>query len=131
LNRPTTPADIFAADFPNAADLKSLREEAQLPALVRLLAEGTAITTSAGTVVISREPMGEAVWYPGPPPSGQITIALRPRFVMRSVTFVTSDTAVVVAAYSQQTALFVLKRERTDWKIASFRVLPEAQSKIL
>ena len=127
LNAPTLSPGIFTADFPNAADLKRLREEARLPELIRQPAEGTIITTPAGTVVISREPMGEATWFPSP----QSSIPLRPGFVTRSVAFVAPDTAVVVAAYARQTVLLVLKREAADWKIASLRIIPEAQSQIL
>ena len=70
-------------------------------------------------MVISREPMGEATWRPG----------VAPPFVTRSVTFVVPDTAIVVATYERQSVLFVVKREGTDWRIASFRVLPEASNK--
>jgi hypothetical protein len=115
LNTPPAPRpSLFTADFSNAAELKQLREAAE-PTL---------------TVVISREPMGEARWY-----------AAAPLFVTRSVTFVARDTAVVVAVYERQQSqasqgvpvLFVLKNvltnEGSNWRIASFRVLPEAESK--
>jgi hypothetical protein len=104
LNNPPG-SNIFTADFPNSGELQRLRDEA-VPAV---------------TVVISREPMGEATWYRAP--------ASARRFVMRSVTFVAPDAAVVVAVYQQQTVLFVLKHQATDWRIASFRVLPEAPAR--
>ena len=99
LNRP----DLFTADFANASELQRLRE-----------------TPPTLTVVISREPMGEATWYSAP--------RIPARFVMRSVTFVAPDTAVVVATYERQSVLFVVKSESSRWRIASFRVLPEAQA---
>jgi hypothetical protein len=113
LNTSPAPSNIFTADFPNAAALQGIRQQ------------GVAIQTPGGTLVISREPMGEATWYPAP------GTAIAPRFVTRSVTFVAADTAVVVAAYGPQPVLFVVKREGTDWRIASFRVLPEARTNVL
>jgi len=97
--------NIFTADFPNAAELQRFRDE----------------TVPAFSVVISREPMGEATWYPAP--------ASARRFVTRSVTFVAPDAAVVVAVYQQHTVLFVMKHQATDRRIASFRVLPEAPAR--
>jgi hypothetical protein len=102
LNSSLTPASIFTADFPYAAELQHLRE-----------------TPPTFTVVISREPWGEATWYSTPP-----------RFLTRSVTFVAPDTAVVVATYERQPVLFVVKLESSSWRIASFRTLPEAQPKL-
>jgi len=103
---PSSPSNLFTVDFPNAADLKRFREQGRI-----------------GTLVISREPMGEATWYPS------LAIA-RQRFVTRSVTFLAADMAVVVATYEQNTVLFVLKQVQADWRIASFRALPEAQTKV-
>jgi hypothetical protein len=124
-------SNIFTADFPNAAELKALRDQAG-PALPHVPAtEGVAIRSSAGTVVISREPMGEAAWYPP-----LATTAFAPRFVTRSVTFTTPDTAVVIAVYERPftsqriPVLLVLGREGSDWRIASLRVISEAQTKI-
>ena len=124
LNSPQIKPEIFTADFPNAAELQRLQQSV----LLRMPAEGTEIRTQAGTLVISREPMGEATWYPGPAIS-PTAVSVMPRFVTRSVTFVSSDTAVVVANYGRESVLFVLKNESSTWKIASFRVLPEAQTK--
>jgi hypothetical protein len=124
LNTSPAPSNIFTADFPNAAALQGIRQQGT-PAKTRIPAEGVAIQTPGGTLVISREPMGEATWYPAP------GTAIAPRFVTRSVTFVAADTAVVVAAYGPQPVLFVVKREGTDWRIASFRVLPEARTNVL
>lgn len=112
LNTSLSRPDLFTADFPDAAELRRF----QVQALV--LGE---IPTSAGTLVISREPMGEATWYPAAP--------ITPRFVTRSVTFVSPDTAIVVATHERQSVLFVVKNENSSWRLASFRVLPEAQTK--
>ena len=117
LNTSPTRPDLFTADFPNTAELQRLRDQAG-PTL------GGTIQTPAGTLVISREPMGEAAWYPGLYPS--LTTAVR-RFVTRSVTFVALDTAVVVSDYHRRTVLFVMKNVGTNWRIASFRVVPEAR----
>jgi hypothetical protein len=129
LNTSPTPAAIFTADFPNAAELQRVREEARLaspqPLPQQGPAQGRTIQTPAGTIVVSNAPMGEATWYPAP------GTAFARRFVTRSVTFVGADTAVVVAALGPQPVLFVVKREGTDWRIASFRVLPEARTNVL
>ena len=121
LNTSPRPA-LFTADFPNAAELQRFRR----PPLLRVVPEGNSIRTQAGTLVISREPMGEAAWYPDPLPL-LAPVAIAPRFVPRSVTFVSEDTAVVVAAYGRESVLFVLKNQSSNWRIASFRPLPEAQ----
>ena len=124
LNNSPAGPDLFTADFPNAAELQRLQQ----PVLLRIPAEGTAIRTQAGTLVISREPMGEAAWYPGTAIS-PIAVPITPGFVTRSATFVSPDTAIVVATYEQQSVLFVVKNESSSWRIASFRVLPEAPTK--
>jgi hypothetical protein len=124
LNSLPSRPDLFTADFPNAAELQRFHQ----PVLLRIPAEGTAIRTQAGTLVISREPMGEATWYPGLATS-LAAIAIAPRFVTRSVTFVSTDTAVVVATHGRESVVFVVKNESSDWRIASFRVLPEAPTK--
>jgi hypothetical protein len=94
LNNSPMPSIIFTADFPNAAELEGLREESR--SVILRPADGVTIRTQAGTLVISREPMGEAAWY-----SAVATTALAPRFVTRSVTFTTADTAVVIAVYER------------------------------
>ena len=111
LNTSPSKPELFTADFPNAVELQRFRGQ--------LVVLG-GIQIGVGTLVISREPMGEATWYPAA--SATITT----RFVTRSVTFVSSDTAVVVAVYGRESVLFVLKNESSNWRIASFRVLPEA-----
>jgi hypothetical protein len=135
LNRPQINPEIFTADFPNAAELqRALGQKVTItPIQIPVPAEGTKITTPAGTLVISREPMGEATFYPVAPNfSG--TFIVPPHFKTRSVTFISPDTAVVVAEYQNFSmpptpALFVLRKVGEDWRIASFRVLPEAQTK--
>ena len=131
LNTSPSSPELFTADFPSAAELESLREkqtETVVPAAIPVPARGTVIQTASGTVVISREPMGEATWYPAFPP---ITISIPARFVTRSVTIIAPDTAVVIAAYARQSVLFVVKKVQADWRIASFRLLPEAAPRAL
>lgn len=105
-------AELFTAGFPNAAELRRFLTQSL---------DLSAIQTGAGTLVISREPMGEATWYPALP------APIMPRFVTRSVAFVSPDTAIVVATYNRQSVLFVVKNESSRWRIASFRTLPEAR----
>ena len=68
-----------------------------------------------GTVVISKEPMGEAQWFPAGV-HGSITV--------KRIRFVTADVA-VVDAVDKGPVLAVLKKVGTDWKIASLRRLAE------
>ena len=119
LNTATPPANIFTADFPNAAELRRVRESAPLP-VVSMPGDGTTIQTSAGTLVISRAPMGEATWYPN-----QTVMAAR--FMTRSVTFLAEGAAAVIAMDGRQPVLLVLRKQDENWRIASFRVLPEAR----
>lgn len=121
LNFTPSRPELFTSDFPNAAELQRFRPAPSL-VIPTLPGDGAPIHTEAGTLVISRAPMGEATWYPG-------LGALTPRFVTRSVTFVSPDTTIVVATYDRQSVLFVVKNESSSWRIASFRVLPEAQTK--
>lgn len=124
LNSSPSRPDLFTADFPNAAELQRFQQ----PAILRIPAEGNVIRTQAGTLIISREPMGEATWNPGLAPS-LAAVSILPRFVTRSVTFVSPDTAVVVATHGRESVLFVVKNESSKWRIASFRVLPEAPTR--
>lgn len=64
-----------------------------------------------GTLVISKEPMGEAQWFPA---------GMR----VKKIRFVTADVA-MVDAVDKGPVLIVLKRAGTDWKIASLRRLAE------
>ena len=64
-----------------------------------------------GTVVISKEPMGESQWFPA---------GMR----VKKIRFVTADVA-MVDAVEKGPVLIVLKRVGTDWKIASVRRLAE------
>jgi len=99
LNTPPSLPSLFTKDFANGNELS------------RFL-------TPFPTVVISREPMGEAT----------LSIA-HGHFVLRSVAFVSPDTGVVVAVYERVPVLFVMRREESSWRIASFRVLSEAGPK--
>lgn len=133
------PPKLYAARFPNAPELQRLLwEGASTPAPLIPTEEGETIKTQTGTLIISHQPMGEASWRPA------ITLPTppAPHFVMRSVKFnFRRHTAVVVATYvnltsekfglinERNTAVqFGLKREGSEWRIASFRVLPEAQT---
>jgi hypothetical protein len=137
-NNPQTKPEIFTADFPNTSELQRAREPRVTVSanLVSVPENGTKIETPAGILVISREPMGEATLYPYPAPNFSGSFTVSPRFKTRSVTFVSPNTAVVVAEYESFAApnvpaLFVLRKDGENWRIASFRSLPEAQTKVL
>lgn len=67
-----------------------------------------------GEVVISKEPMGEATWFP----SGVYSITLK------KIRFLTPEIA-MVDAIGKGPVLIVMKKIGTDWKIASLRRLAE------
>jgi hypothetical protein len=132
LNTSPSLPNLFTADFANADELHRFLGEVA-PAIMRFPAEGITVQTRVGTLVISREPMGEATLFTVPPMAVPLA-----SFVIRSVTFISSDTAVVVAVHQRQfgpiasrlvPVLFVLRHEGSDWRIASFRVLAEAGPK--
>jgi hypothetical protein len=132
LNASPSQTNLFTGDFTNADELHRFLGEVG-PITMPFPAEGVTVQTEAGTLVISHEPMGEATLYTVP------AIAIpRARFVTRSVTFVSPDTSVVVAVHERQfrpnaprlvPVLFVLRHEGSEWSIASFRVLAEAEPK--
>jgi hypothetical protein len=68
-----------------------------------------------GTVVISKEPMGEAVWLPA---------GMHAPLTVKKIRFVTEDVA-MVDAVGKAPVLIVMKKVGMDWKIASLRVLAE------
>jgi hypothetical protein len=74
-----------------------------------------AIDGVPGTVVISKEPMGEAVWLPAGM-HGAVTV--------KKVRFVTPEVA-MVDGVEKGPVLIVMKKIGADWKIASVRRLAE------
>jgi hypothetical protein len=113
LNISPSQPNLFTKEFVNADELQRFLGQAG---------------TEAATLTISHEPMGEATLH---------LLPLR-RFVTRSIAFISPDTSVVVAIHERQfepaawnrvPVLFVLRREGSGWRIASFRVLAEASPK--
>jgi hypothetical protein len=125
LNTSTVNRGAFTVDF-------------RFSELTQLWSASGLWTIGPGTVVISHEPWGEAQWVPATalPPQAPL------RLVVRSVRFITSDVALVDAVTGPPTAapasaaerepyksvapqrvpmLLVMKREVTDWRIASIR----------
>jgi hypothetical protein len=68
-----------------------------------------------GEIVISKEPMGEATWFP----AGMHWV-----LTVRKVRFLTPEAA-MVDVMGKAPGLILLKKVGTDWKIASLRVLAE------
>jgi len=68
-----------------------------------------------GELVISKEPMGEATWFP----SGMHWV-----LIVRKIRFLTPEVAMVDVT-GKDRGLIVMKRVGTDWKIASLRVLAD------
>jgi hypothetical protein len=128
LNTSPFQPNLFTGDFANADELQRFLGQAEQLIESSLPIDGVVVRTEAATLIISRQPMGEAILHFSP----------LKRFVTRSVTFISPDTSVVVAIYERQfeptaskrvPVLFVLRREGSEWRIASFRVLAEASPK--
>jgi hypothetical protein len=105
LNGSVLDPDLFTADFPDSAELTRG-------------AQGN----FGARVVISKEPWGEATWFPLP-------ASRTPRFVIQSVRFVTPDVAVVDGIDRQnesRSVLFVVKKDGIAWRIAAFRRVGDA-----
>jgi hypothetical protein len=104
-------AGLLTSDF----DQEELARYGKTPA-----AEGGAIPIVIdgvpGTVVISKEPMGEADWFPA-----GVSASI---FTIRRIRFLTPEVA-MVDAVGKGPMLIVMKKVGTDWKIASLRRLAE------
>jgi hypothetical protein len=133
LNTSPSQSTLFTGNFANADDLQRFLVQAGPVIEWSLPADGVVVRTEAATLTISREPMGEATLHL--PPANSFALK---RFVTRSITFISPDISVVVAIYERQfepaaskrvPVLFVLRREGSEWHIASFRVLAEASPK--
>jgi hypothetical protein len=72
-----------------------------------------------GTVVISKEPMGEAEWFP-PGMQGRANVVI----VVKRIRFVTADVAMVDVVRNGP-GFIVMKKVGADWKIASVRRVAE------
>jgi hypothetical protein len=91
---------LFTADFSDGAEFRRM--------------------SNVGTVVISKEPWGEANVIL--PPSG-----VR-RFAVQSIRFLTGEVALVDALdrnNGNATVLLVMKKEGADWKLASYKRIAE------
>jgi hypothetical protein len=101
---------LFTSDF----DETELLRFAKAP-----VADGGAIPVTvngaAGTLVISKEPMGEATWLPA---------WMHAPMVIKKIRFLTADVA-MADAVGKSPVLIVLKKVGTDWKIASLRILAD------
>ena len=108
---PTRPG-LFTSDF-NDKELARLRKSDTVggqSGAIPITVEGV-----PGTLVISKEPMGEAIWLPGKM-NTPLTIG-RIRFV--------TDNVAIVDAVGKAPVLIVMRKVGTDWKIASLRILAE------
>ncbi len=74
-----------------------------------------AIDGVPGTLTISKEPMGEADWFPA---------GMHGAVIVKKIRFVTPEVA-MVDAEEKGPVLIVMKKVGTDWKIASLRRLSE------
>jgi hypothetical protein len=130
-NSPSLP-NLFTRDFANADELHRFLGEVA-PAIKRFPVEGIAVETQVGTLIISREPMGEATLFTVPPMA-----VPRASFVIRSVTFISPNAAVVVAVHERQfgliasglvPVLLVLRHEGSDWRSLRFECSPKLSQK--
>ena len=68
-----------------------------------------------GELVISKEPMGEATWFPA---------GMHWTLIVRKIRFLTPEVAMVDVT-GKDRGLIVMKKVGTEWKIASLRVMAD------
>jgi hypothetical protein len=96
---------LYTSDFDQEELVRfSKAENASLP---------IKIDGAEGTLVISKEPMGEAVWLPA---------GMHSPMLIRRIRFVTDDVA-MVDVVAKDPVLIVMRKVLTTWKIASLRIL--------
>jgi hypothetical protein len=108
-------ADLFTADFdgPAKGGVRVVCPEVWWETCGAPVETDSTQLPGSGAVVISKEPWGEAVWIPA-------GTAIRPA----KIRFLTPEVATVDAVGTARVFL-VMKKEGTEWKIASLRVLAE------
>jgi hypothetical protein len=99
-------AALYTSDFDHDELVRFGKAIAPDNAGIPITVEG-----APGTVVISKEPMGEAQWFPA-------------GMHVKKIRFVTAEVA-MVDVVEKGPALIVLKKAGTDWKIASLRKLAD------
>ncbi len=100
--------DLFTADFDGRAEMARLTET---PRMVE--------TDAKPTVVISKEPWGEATIV-----MQGMTVRAMPVIVVKKIRFLAAEVA-MVDGMGRAPVLLVLKKYGTDWKVASLRILAE------
>ena len=134
LNELPRPTGLFTEDANASSELEGLPK-------VNPLAFRMAAFRNRPTVTISHEPWGEATinfpWtdYLIKALRARTLEILNPRIGSRTIRFLTPDVALVDGAWTYKDdgattrttpLLFVMKKERGSWKIASIRVLAPA-----
>jgi hypothetical protein len=104
---PTRPG-LFTSDFDDAELVRFKKVCTPESGAIPITVDG-----KPGTLVISKEPMGEATWFPATA-NGSVGV--------KKIRFVTPDVAIVDVA-AKSPVFMVLRRVGTDWKIASIRML--------
>jgi hypothetical protein len=101
--------DLFTADFDGRGELLRLQS----------VTTQTTPDNRPGEVIISKEVWGEAtISLPGS------VVGMRAAIVVKKIRFLTADVA-MVDAVGRHPVLLVLKRDGSNWKIASLRILAE------
>jgi hypothetical protein len=106
-------AGLFTSDF----DPVELAQFGKPPMMAEDAPIPITIEGVPGTVVISKEPMGEAQWFPpgmSAPPLRILTV--------KKIRFLTEDIA-MVDAVGKVPVLIVMRKVLMEWKIASIRRL--------
>jgi hypothetical protein len=124
LNQFPQPAGLFMDD--------AVSELGRLPGVNTVQFQPNAKVVTAGglTVVISREPWGEAQICP-PCVFPQPLVIVNPQFASGAIRFITPDVAMVEGSYTRRNGdlvqttplLFLMRRDGDVWKIASVRLL--------
>jgi hypothetical protein len=103
-------AGLFTSDFDHDEIIRLGKAPASENGTIPITVQGM-----PGELVISKEPMGEATWFPP---------GMHASMTVKKIRFVTPDVA-MVDAFEKGPVLVVLKKVGTDWKIASLRRLAE------
>jgi hypothetical protein len=104
-------ADLFTSDFDREEQVRFQKTVSTDSGAIPITIDGV-----PGTVVISKEPMGEAEWFPP-----GVTV-IHGMVTVKKIRFLTPQVAMVDAVESGP-MLIVMKKVGTDWKIASLRRL--------
>ena len=103
-------AGLYTSDFDHDELVRFGKSPAPADGSIPIAIDGV-----PGTLTISKEPMGEADWFPE---------GMHGMIAVKRIRFITPEVA-IVDAVEKGPVLIVMKKVGADWKIASLRRLAE------